>query len=169
MCQGVGPKKHGEISEIDRALSRIAFGAPSSSAKGLQHTVGHPHSHLWAGLQGVQLLLVRPRRVADHEGRSHRFLGVSRRLAHRLSMGTLPEPDATLAHFPRRNFRARVLPLGPFDFEPFGLPHSPAVSFAGQLFEWVSAFSVGIDTFVPVWLALNVFLTRYCSGALSAP
>ena len=61
-------------------------------------------------------------------------------------------------------FRARVLPLGHFDFEPIGLPHSPAVSFAGQLFEWVSAFPVGIDAFVPVWLDLNMFLTLTALG-----
>ena len=63
------------------SLVQIASGAPSSNAKG-PHTAGHLRSRLRVGLQGLKLLLLRPRRIDDRADQS--ALGLPHGPAHRL-------------------------------------------------------------------------------------
>ena len=66
-------------------------------------------------------------------------------------------------------FRAGLLPLGPFDFVPLGLPHSPAVFRSPANFlSGFLLFLLVLTRCMPVWLAQNLLLTRSCSGDFSA-
>ena len=83
----------GPTIQTSPTLAQIAFGAPSSNAKG-PHTAGHPRSHLRVSNFFYYVLVVS---LIAQTGRLLDFLvGLLTG-----SLGTVLEPDATLAHFPR--------------------------------------------------------------------